>query len=39
MCDLEDFSSGAVCMVVASDVYLKEDFIRDYQEFLEFRNS
>lgn len=39
MCDLEDFSLGVVCMVVASDVYLKEDFIRDYQEFLEFRNS
>lgn len=37
--DLEDFSSGAVCMVLASDVYLKEDYIRDYQEFLEFRNN
>ena len=37
--DLEDFSSGAVCMVLASDVYLKEDYIRDYQEFLEFRKK
>lgn len=37
--DLEDFSSGAVCMVLASDVYLKEDYIRDYQEFLKFRNE
>lgn len=37
--DLEDFSSGAVCMVLASDVYLKEDYIRDYQEFLEFRKQ
>ncbi len=37
--DLEDFSSGAVCMVLASDVYLKEDYIRDYQDFLEFRNN
>lgn len=37
--DLEDFSSGAVCMVLASDIYLKEDYIRDYQEFLEFRRS
>lgn len=35
--DLEDFSSGAVCMVLASDVYLAEDYIRDYQEFLKFR--
>lgn len=37
--DLEDFSSGAVCMVLASEVYQKEDYIRDYQEFLEFRNE
>lgn len=37
--DLEDFSSGAVCMVLASDVYLASDYIRDYQEFLEFRRS
>lgn len=35
--DLEDFSSGAVCMVLASDVYLAEDYIRDYSEFLKFR--
>lgn len=37
--DLDDFSSGAVCMVLASDVYKKEDYIRDYQEFLEYRND
>lgn len=35
--DLEDFSSGAVCMVLASDVYKKEDYIRDYNEFIKFR--
>lgn len=35
--DLEDFSSGAVCMVLASEVYQESDYIRDYQEFLEFR--
>lgn len=37
--DLDDFSSGAVCMVLASDVYMKEDYIRDYNEFIKFRNS
>lgn len=37
--DLEDFSSGAVCMVLASDVYLASDYIRDYQDFLEFRKN
>lgn len=35
--DLEDFSSGAVCMVLASEMYQAEDYIRDYQEFLRFR--
>lgn len=37
--DLDDFSSGAVAMVLASEIYQKEDYIRDYQEFLEFRNE
>ena len=37
--DLDDFSSGAVCLVLASEVYDKEDYIRDYQEFLKFRNK
>lgn len=37
--DLGDFSSGAVCMVLASEVYKKEDYIRDYQEFLEYRKE
>lgn len=36
--DLDDFSSGAVCMVLASEVYLEEDYIRAYEDFLEFRN-
>lgn len=35
--DLDDFSSGSVCMVLASDVYKVEDYIRDYDDFLEFR--
>ena len=35
--DLEDFSSGAVCMVLASDEYNVEDYIRDYDQFLEYR--
>lgn len=37
--DLDNFSSGAVCLVLASEVYQKEDYIRDYQEFLEFRGE
>ena len=37
--DLEDFSSGAVCMVLASEVYQAEDYIRNYDEFIKFRNE
>ncbi len=37
--DLGDFSSGAVCMVLASDVYQKEDYIRNYEEFIKFREK
>lgn len=37
--DLDDFSSGAVCMVMASEVYTAEDYIRDYDEFIKFRNN
>jgi mannose-6-phosphate isomerase-like protein (cupin superfamily) len=32
--ELKNFSSGAVCLVVASDVYIEEDYIRDLDEFL-----
>jgi hypothetical protein len=32
--ELQNFSSGAVCLVVASDVFEESDYIRNYQEFL-----
>ncbi len=32
--ELVDFSSGSVCMVLASDVYDETDYFRDYGEFL-----
>ncbi|WP_297332360.1 FdtA/QdtA family cupin domain-containing protein [Flavobacterium sp.] len=31
--ELKDFSSGAVCLVIASDVFNEEDYIRDFEEF------
>lgn len=37
--DLDDFSSGSVCMVLASHPYDKEDYIRDYEEFLEYKKK
>ena len=32
--ELSNFSSGAVCMVLASAYYDEGDYIRDYEEFL-----
>ncbi len=31
---LENFSSGSVCLVMASDFYDEGDYYRDYEEFL-----
>ncbi|MDD6553235.1 MAG: FdtA/QdtA family cupin domain-containing protein [Prevotellaceae bacterium] len=35
---LEDFSSGAVCLVLAEDPYDEKDYIYDYQEFLKYKH-
>ena len=32
--DLDNFSSGAVCMVLASDFYDESDYFRNYDDFL-----
>lgn len=38
--EMYDFSPDAVLMVLASELYDESDYIRDYDEFLEFvRNS
>ena len=36
---LEDFSSGSVCLVLASEKYDPDDYIRDYDEFIAFKNN
>ena len=33
---LDDFSSGAVCMVLASEPYDASDYIEEYDEFLQY---
>ena len=33
---LDDFSSGAVCLVLASEHYDEDDYIYDYDEFLKY---
>ena len=35
--DLDNFAGGTVCMVFASEKYVAEDYIRDYNEFLEYK--
>ncbi|MGS2727238.1 sugar 3,4-ketoisomerase [Psychroserpens sp. BH13MA-6] len=34
--ELENFSAGSVCLVLASDEFDENDYIRDYQEFLDY---
>ena len=34
---LKNFSSNATCLVCASDIYKKEDYIYDYNEFLTWK--
>lgn len=33
---LDDFSSGAVCLVLASELFEEEDYIRDYDDYLKY---
>ena len=35
---LDDFSSGAVCLVLASEKYDETDYIRDYESFMEMKH-
>lgn len=37
--DLDDFSSGSVCLVLASHPYDEKDYIRNYEDFLEYKNE
>lgn len=36
---LDDFSSGSVCLVLASLEYDESDYIREYSEFIKFKNE
>ena len=37
--ELENFSSGSICLVLASHTYDEADYIRDYDEFIMFKNG
>ena len=36
---LDDFSTGSVCLVLASEKYDEEDYIRDYKDFIQNKNK
>ena len=36
---LDDFSSGAVCLALASQKYNEADYIRNYHEFIVYKNN
>src|SRR5574344_629744 len=37
--ELNNFSSGSVCLVLASECYDEHDYIRNYEEFLEYKEE
>lgn len=37
--ELKNFSSGAICLVLASQPYREQEYLRDYAEFIRYRNS
>lgn len=34
--EMRNFSSGSVCLVLASELYNEEDYIRDFDEFIKY---
>lgn len=34
---LTDFSGGSICMVLASELYSPDDYIREYEKFMKYR--
>lgn len=37
--EINNFSSGSVCLVVASAVFNEDDYIREFDDFLEYKRS
>jgi hypothetical protein len=37
--EIVNFSSGSICMVLASHKYDEEDYIRNYEDFLKFKKE
>lgn len=37
--ELMEFSSGAICLVLASEKYQETDYLRDYSNFISYKND
>ena len=37
--EIKNFSSGSICLVLASHVYEESDYMRDYEDYLKFRGN
>lgn len=37
--EMKDFSSGSICLVLASMSYTEDDYIREYEEFKNYRKN
>lgn len=37
--ELDNFSSGSICLVLASHEYDEADYLHDYNEFIKFKNE
>ncbi len=37
--EIDNFSSGSVCLVLASEYYNEDDYIRDYDEFIKLASK
>ena len=37
--EMKDFSSGSICLVLASMIYTEIDYIRDYNDFKNYRKN
>jgi len=37
--EINNFSSGSICLVLASELYSSEDYVRDYSIFKELKNE
>ena len=37
--ETKNFTSGSICMVLASEVYAESDYIYDYKEYIKYKNE